>query len=200
MRNRISALIIVIIPVLLFGCFGGAENTVESGDGGVHELEYFAKNGKLYADSAQKMLGENLKMALSEGGVIHALEFCSIRAVPLTDSAATVMNIDLKRLSDKPRNPMNTADIEELKIIGQLKRAHASGTAIDPIMVGTANGAIGYYPIVIQPLCLNCHGIPEREINPETAAVIAQLYPVDKATGYKLNDLRGMWKVTMTEN
>lgn len=200
MRNKLSAFIILIIPVLLFGCFGGTENASENNSLDAKELEHFAKMGKQYADSAQKMLGDNLKMALTEGGVINAINFCSVQAIQLTDSASKMMDVDLKRISDKSRNPMNTADIEELKLIGKMKSAHQTGAPIDPIMVPTADGAIGYYPIIIQPLCLNCHGIPEREINPETAAVIAQLYPVDKATGYKLNDLRGMWKVMMTEN
>lgn len=200
MRNKLIALIILLAPVLLFSCFGGEEDNRDTEAVSTElNIDHYSKVGKQYADSAQKMLGKNLKMALAEGGAIGALNFCSVRAIPITDSAATVMDVDLKRISDKPRNPMNTADVEELKIIGEMKRVHSSGQSVDPVMVQTANGAIGYYPIIMQPLCLQCHGIPEREIKPETAAVIAQLYPVDKATGYKEGDLRGLWKVTMTD-
>ncbi|NEN25066.1 DUF3365 domain-containing protein [Cryomorpha ignava] len=202
MRNKVFALFAILVSIILYSCAGGGENNKNSNVklSPDFDLDQYTKAGKQYADSAQKMLGMNLKMALAEGGAIGALNFCSIRAISITDSAAKMMNVDLQRVSDKPRNPMNTADIEELKMIGAMKNMHDSGKSIDPIMVRKGNGAIGYYPIIIQPFCLQCHGIPGREINPETAAVIAQLYPVDKAIGYEDGDLRGMWKVTMSEN
>ncbi len=46
------------------------------------------------------------------------------------------------------------------------------------------------------PLCLQCHGTPNQDIAPETLAAIQKLYPGDKATGFKLGDLRGLWRVT----
>src|SRR5690606_13211601 len=141
MKNKLSAFIILIIPVLLFGCFGGSENASENNSLNAKELEHFTKMGKQYADSAHKVLGDNLKMALTEGGVIGAINFCSVQAIPLTDSASKMMNVDLKRISDKSRNPMNTADIEELKLIGKMKAAHQTGGPIDPIMVPTSDGA-----------------------------------------------------------
>ena len=46
------------------------------------------------------------------------------------------------------------------------------------------------------PPCLQCHGTPNQDIAPETLAAIQKLYPDDKATGFKLGDLRGLWRVT----
>ena len=48
-----------------------------------------------------------------------------------------------------------------------------------------------------QPLCLKCHGQPEREIAPSTMEVLRRLYPEDRATGFRLGELRGMWRVDL---
>jgi hypothetical protein len=60
-----------------------------------------------------------------------------------------------------------------------------------------ANGRATFYsPIVItNPLCLQCHGIPGTDLAPSTVALLQQLYPRDEATGFKLGDLRGLWRV-----
>jgi hypothetical protein len=49
------------------------------------------------------------------------------------------------------------------------------------------------------PACLQCHGQPGTDINEATMAQIKNLYPEDHATGYKLGDVRGLWKVTFKE-
>jgi len=199
MKNASLALIVILIPVFLFSCFGGEnkEQTNVVSETESLDMDHFRETGKIYADSAQKMLGMNLMKAMSEGGPIGALDFCSVRAISITDSAAAVMNIELSRVSDKPRNVMNTAEFEELKIIGQMKAAHKTEKGIQPILSRKENSIIAYYPIITQPLCLQCHGNPGKEISPETAEVIAELYPLDKATGYEVNQVRGMWKVIM---
>ena len=52
------------------------------------------------------------------------------------------------------------------------------------------DGRIAYAePLVIQPVCLTCHG---AEVGPEIKAAIAERYPQDQATGYKLGELRGV--------
>ena len=41
--------------------------------------------------------------------------------------------------------------------------------------------------------CLACHGAPEQ-IPAEVAAILAERYPDDQATGYAVGDLRGaLW-------
>jgi hypothetical protein len=46
-------------------------------------------------------------------------------------------------------------------------------------------------------MCLQCHGDPANDISPETLNKIQTLYPDDAATGYKTNELRGIWVVEM---
>lgn len=199
MKKSSLALLVILIPVFLFSCFGGEtkEQTEVVSETESIDMDHYQKIGKTYADSAQKILGMNLMKAMSEGGPIAAMEFCSVRAIPITDSAAAGMNVDLTRVTDKPRNPMNTADFDELQIIGEMKAAHKTEKGIVPIISKKENAIIAYYPILTQPLCLQCHGNPGKEISPETADVIAQLYPLDRAKGYEVNQVRGMWKVIM---
>jgi len=42
---------------------------------------------------------------------------------------------------------------------------------------------------------LQCHGEPGKDIQAENLTLLHQVYPDDKATGYKLGDLRGIWRV-----
>jgi hypothetical protein len=58
----------------------------------------------------------------------------------------------------------------------------------------------GYYPILTGKMCLQCHGIKNEDINPETSSILKKLYPNDKAIGYKENDLRGLFKIEMNKN
>ena len=41
-------------------------------------------------------------------------------------------------------------------------------------------------------VCLKCHG---TDLSPEVTAKMTELYPQDKATGYKEGDLRGAFVV-----
>ena len=45
-------------------------------------------------------------------------------------------------------------------------------------------------PLVVKPVCLNCHGSEEKI--PETVkAELDVMYPFDQARNYKIGDLRG---------
>ena len=67
-------------------------------------------------------------------------------------------------------------------------------------MVVEINGKmVGYYPIVTNALCVKCHGNKDIDIEQPTFRKIKALYPSDKALGYSVNELRGMWKVEMNK-
>jgi hypothetical protein len=52
-----------------------------------------------------------------------------------------------------------------------------------------------FKPILLQPLCLNCHGTPGKQIQNSTLAKIQLLYPGDQAFDYREGDLRGVWHI-----
>jgi hypothetical protein len=49
---------------------------------------------------------------------------------------------------------------------------------------------------VTKGFCLQCHG-PGENISAEVAAILAERYPDDGATGHEKGDLRGLVSVTI---
>ena len=56
---------------------------------------------------------------------------------------------------------------------------------------------IGYYPIITNQSCLQCHGNTKKDIKPKVLEKIDLLYPKDLAINYKNNELRGIWVIEM---
>lgn len=150
--------------------------------------------GLEYAIATKQLLGKNLMKAIQEKGTLGALEFCNIQAYPLTDSMATNYNAQIKRVSDKPRNPNNQANTEELAHIKSFKKDIAADIEPKPIVRKDGNMVEFYYPITTNTMCLQCHGT-DKEVSPETFMAIKNLYPNDKALGYTENEVRGIWSI-----
>ena len=177
---------------------GGAEqqnvDAIEKRD-----LSYYRDLGRKYASETQAVLGKNLMNAIQEDGPEYALEFCNVQAYPLTDSMATKLGAQISRVSDRPRNPENAATAGQLDYIREGKQLLAAGKKIEPLVQRKGDRVVALYPIVTNPMCLNCHGKPKEDINEATLAKIDELYPNDKARGYESNQLRGAWVVEMEE-
>lgn len=155
--------------------------------------------GMQYANTTKANLGKNLMKALSSQGPVHALEFCNVRAHPITDSMAAVYGVAIKRVSDKPRNPNNAASATEASHIAYFQSLINAGKEVQPI-VEEIDGKVTFYaPIITNAMCLKCHGTPNETIEPATLAKIDELYPEDKAIGYKENEVRGILQIKWEE-
>lgn len=154
------------------------------------------ETGLAYALGTKKVLGKNLMGTIQKKGTLEALQFCNEKAYPLTDSMSVKFNAIIKRVSDKPRNQTNQADEKELKIISQYKKLVAEKAEINPITETVNTKTKFYYPIVTNSMCLQCHGKLKEQLKPTILKKIAELYPLDKATGYKENEVRGIWSIT----
>lgn len=162
--------------------------------GKTEDIDY-SEMGMQYAQGTQKVLGKTLMATIQEKGVVGAVEFCNERAYPLTDSMSTNYNAQIRRVSDKPRNPNNKANALELAHIETFKKTLALGDTITPI-VTEENGKVHfYYPIVTQALCLNCHGTLGKTMTHDVVQHLSQLYPNDQATGYGPDEVRGIWSI-----
>ena len=157
----------------------------------------YADRGLKYALSTQAVLGKNLMAAIEKSGTTGAMSFCNEQAYPLTDSMSVVQNARLKRVSDKPRNSKNQANAEELEHIQTFKDVIANNESPHPIVSDSDTSVQVYYPILTNAMCLQCHGKPDKAIAPNTMKKLALLYPNDKAIGYDLNEVRGIWTVTI---
>ena len=167
----------------------------------ITEAEIIAKVeelGNLVAANAKKTLGSNLQKAIKSGGLEHAISFCNIKAIVLTDSLSRQYSAEIRRISLKPRNSQNIPNEIEKQILDayehQWKDSIPLQTNVQPI---EEKRYLFSKPIMIDNgLCLNCHGNHQNGLLEQTRDMIQKKYPNDKATGYRMGDLRGMWSIS----
>lgn len=153
------------------------------------------ERGMQMAQTTKAELGKNLMGQIQKNGVIAALDFCNIQAMPITDSMSVVHKAQIRRVTDKPRNPKNKASAVEMEHLQTFKNQVAAGKEVKPIITSMGDKNKFYYPIVTNSMCLKCHGTPEKEIESLTLTNILKHYPSDKATGYGENEVRGIWSI-----
>jgi nitrate reductase cytochrome c-type subunit len=110
-----------------------------------------------------------------------------------------VHNANIKRVTDKPRNQNNLANFNELKYIEDFKKQWSNAVEIEPVVSEINDKVHVYYPIITNEMCLQCHGKPNQTMTAETLDKIKQLYPEDKAFGYNINEIRGIWSITFNQ-
>lgn len=152
--------------------------------------------GVKMAQATKAVLGSNLKRALKEKGSAGAVDFCSTQAIPLTDSMAQELGVSIQRVSERNRNPNNAADSLSLAQIESYKKQLAAGLPLEGSAMIVGGEQWVFAPILTNGMCLQCHGEPGKDVDETTLAVIQKKYPNDLATGYGLNELRGIWKVS----
>jgi hypothetical protein len=148
------------------------------------------------AQEAFQQLSGELAQAIQAGGTVAAIPVCDSKAESLVSKIAGERNLSMVRLSDRPRNPSQAATGADLAAIENFRAAILAGRPAVAAVSQEADGStLVRLPIVAsQPLCLQCHG-SETDISAETKAAILGSYPDDKATGYRLNELRGIWRI-----
>jgi hypothetical protein len=158
--------------------------------------EEAVKTARDAAQDAFQQLSAELAKAIENGGPVAAIPVCSTKAGSVVAGVAANRNLSMVRLSDQPRNPAQAALGADLAAIGTFRAAMKRGEPPAPVVEELADGStVVRLPIVAsQPLCLQCHG-SDRDIAPETRKAVLTNYPDDKATGYQLNDLRGIWRI-----
>jgi len=162
------------------------------------EVEQVARQrGQAIASETFNLLSSNLLAALQSGGVSNALPFCSLAASPLTAGIAEKHGVTLRRISDKPRNPQARADEAERLVLKSFEAQLASNINPPPPIVTNlkAGHASFFAPIIMNRMCLQCHGSLGQDIRAENHAIIQRLYPEDQATGFAVGQLRGMWRI-----
>jgi hypothetical protein len=154
------------------------------------------KSGRTISMAAQMELLKNVSAAMEQGGPTHAIGFCNVHALPLTDSLSNTHGAKISRISDKNRNAQNALSTELEKQLWQYYQSNWATAKQADTVVASQGKTIYYKPISIaMPACLKCHGEPTVDIAENTIALIDSLYPNDKAKHYKLDDFRGLWKI-----
>jgi hypothetical protein len=175
--------LIAVFAVLMISCKSKIDNATYS---------EFQKKGNEISILAQSVLLANVGQAMQAGGPVYAVEFCSLKASSIIDSLNTANNCVISRVSSKNRNPENGLRTEADKNLWAIFK---TGTVNDTIIQENKN-LVYYKPIkTALPACLKCHGDLGSDIDSATSLKLQNLYPADLATGYKLNDFRGLWKI-----
>jgi hypothetical protein len=180
-----------ILVSVLFSCTGKEKAEDDS---------VWMKKGDSLIVRTFDTLRNTLMNAVKEKGFAGAVSFCNIEATRLTNMYAGE-GISIKRSSDKLRNPANAPDSTEQRILLAFLELKKENRDIIPVLEKDAAGNHHFYkPIMIQAMCLNCHGDRLTLIKPDVWSVIQQKYPGDSAFNYKEGDLRGIWHVSFTKN
>ena len=194
---RSSLLVAVLLPLLLTACRPAVDGSSAAPALPAAVETVVLERGRAITAQAFGLLSTNLVQALAAGGISNALPYCSEKAYPLTALVAATNDVTIRRVTHRPRNPTNAATGIEWDLLRKYQLALGRGETLAPTVRAGTNGQVTFYsPIVItNPLCLQCHGVPGTDLAPSTTALLQQLYPQDEATGFKLGDLRGLWRV-----
>lgn len=163
-----------------------------------------APDPKERAAQAARELGQVLMELLSQemarGGYEGAVRACSEVAQHATEEFARERGLDIRRVSLKARNPKDQPDEWEAARLREWEKSYRPGqppAEVFEIIEEDGRRYARYMkPIVVQAMCLGCHG-PREKLSEGVRALLDERYPRDRATGYRAGDLRGAFTVTI---
>ena len=174
---------VLMATLLLVGC-QDAEPTAEVSS---REME----RAKSALQPLKEQLVDALTGALQEGDPESAIAICREKA-PQIAAELSVNGVRMGRTSHRLRNPDNAPEpwVEPL-LAAYLEDPENP----EPRAVRLDDSTIGYVePIYAMSFCLSCHG---PSLEPTLEETIRSLYPEDQATGFRMNDVRGLFWVTL---
>ncbi len=143
-------------------------------------------------------LKSRLMEGMAKGGPVTAIQICNQVAEDIANQVSEKHGWKISRTSLKPRNTKNAPDVWEASVLQAFEKRKLAGediSKIDHAEIIQDNGhKIFRYmkAIPTQGLCLSCHG---EKIPPDVSTKLKQLYPDDKAKGFKVGDIRGAFSI-----
>jgi hypothetical protein len=179
----------IIICCLFAALLSGSATAAEAADQEAAQKAIAAFAGTLKAE---------LTSAMQAGGPVNAIEVCNTRAPAIAEAVALNHGMQLSRVSLRNRNPANAPNEWQTAVLEDFEARRAGGQSADELTWQETVDHAGQREfrfmkaIPTGGLCLACHG---EAIAPPVAEKIAELYPADKATGFREGDLRGAFVV-----
>ncbi len=167
-------------------------------------LSYAATEQEMMIESKQAIkdfagkLKARLMEGMAKGGPVTAIQICNQVAEDIAKEVSEKQGWKISRTSMKPRNAKNTPDAWEKSVLQSFEKRQLAGediSKIDHAEILQDNGqSVFRYmkAIPTQGLCLSCHG---EKIPPDVSEKLRQLYPEDKAKGFKVGDIRGAFTI-----
>ncbi|HSD60455.1 MAG TPA: DUF3365 domain-containing protein [Burkholderiales bacterium] len=155
---------------------------------------------KTSAEFGQK-LGAELKKSLEAGGPEAAIGVCKDIAPAISSDLSRKKGWRVTRVSLKTRDPLlGLPDAWEQKVLADFDQRAAAGEKPETLefaeVVSEPQGKSLRYmkAIPTQELCLTCHG-PTDTIPTGMKQKLAEQYPHDRATGYRVGQVRGAFSI-----
>lgn len=103
-------------------------------------------------------------------------------------AASNRSGLSFNNVSDRPRNPRNRANAEELVAMSWFREHPDAGHRLVQVEKETNLPTHYHYtaPIWVENFCLKCHG------DPKEAPLVVGVYQDDPSYGYKVGELRGL--------
>ncbi len=127
------------------------------------------------------------------------MEVCNTKAPQIAAKVATEAGMQVSRISLKNRNSDNAPNVWQKTVLENFEARKAAGadpTTLEFSEIVEHDGSKEFRFMKAIPtdgVCLACHG---ESLANDVQATITTLYPNDRATDYKLGDIRGSFVVT----
>ena len=198
--KRFITLVLFTLGILTGGC-GGDKDQTESDEQLKQAQTLLNENDLLCRTAGEKLtsifsreLKGELMTAMAQGGSVKAIDICRYKA-PKISQIFSINGVKIGRVSDKYRNLDNRATLKEIEVLKQFEDTLTAPDYVGEWSRSDSTETYHYYkPIYTQPICLNCHG-GLQTLSPGVIDAVRKHYPNDKATGFKVGELRGMFVV-----
>lgn len=182
-----KAIALLLFCTALFSC--------ESRLSEAQQQELIARGNQISQTLSGALMGK-LMAEIQANGAPAAIQYCSLQALPMTDSISKAEQAWISRISHRNRNPQNAADATELELIASYQAQLNRAESLAPQLVMREKKPVYYAPIrIASAVCLQCHGKTGSDISPDLQEELRKRYPEDKATGFAEGELRGLFKV-----
>ena len=138
-------------------------------------------------------LQQALLGAMRSGGPDAAIDVCRSSAPEIAARLSRNAGASVSRVSVRYRNPQSYPEPWQQDVLDQFSATLAKDpqtpvSQLEHFEWDGRGGARYLKAITIAPLCLTCHG---EQLDRTVADQLGADYPHDRATGYRLGDLRG---------
>ena len=157
-----------------------------------------AKSKQVVQQFMEQLKGE-LTEAMQSGGPVSAISVCNHKAPVIARELSAQYGWTIARTSLNVRNMENAPDDWEREILQNFEHRKAQGEDVKPMAYFAKVSQDGkdqfrfMKAIPTAEVCLKCHG---QNLAPDVQAKLDELYPSDKARGYKTGDIRGAFTIS----
>lgn len=159
---------------------------------------------KLLVDESRQLANQivtqvrgELVKELERTGPLRAITVCKYSVPEITSSMSRQTGMRITRVSLRPRNKaLGDPDAWEQKVLLDFEKRVAKGEKIEGLeyheLVDEPAGRFFRYmkAIAMAQACMACHG-PQNQLSEGVRAQLAAEYPLDKAIGYQVGQVRG---------